>query len=504
MSRNREIELKLEAEEASGSALAAHPLLGGPPAKSAEQVSVYFDTPEGALRAAGYSLRVRQAGSRFVQTVKQSSGVAAGLFDRPEWEDEVAGLDLDLEKAAQTPLADLLTKKVRKRLAPLIRVEGRRSTWNLDGRESRLEIVLDEGVVIGGTARQGITELELELLGGDERRLFEIAQGLATDVPLRLGVLTKSERGYRLAEGTAGKAVKSEPIELSRSMNAAEGFAAVAYACLRQFRLNEPLVVETRDPTALHQARVAMRRLRSGFTLFRPVIADDRYEELREEVRWFTNQLGDARNLDVLLKRFGTGTKDNQAAEKLADKLRREREAAYEHVLEALASQRLRTLMLGLVAWIETGSWRRENELAQLPLRHFASLQLDKRWTKVRKGGQRLAEVEPETRHQLRIEVKKLRYAVEFLASLTSGDEAIARQKQFVRYLEDMQEELGELNDLETARTMLANLLQGEPDSDDMMRYASSKLEAPDTEEAQIASAQKAHTQLVEVGRFWR
>lgn len=504
MNRDREIELKLEVGEGGADALFRHPLLAPGPAKTADQLSVYYDTTDGALRAAGFSLRVRRAGKRFIQTVKQTAGTSAGLFDRPEWEMEVGSLAPDFDAAAETPLGEVLGKKLRKRLQPVVRVEAKRSTWNLDHDGTSIELIVDQGFVGGGDRLQQISELELELRDGDPLQLFGLARTLGQEASLRLGVLTKAERGYRLADGSAGKAVKSEPIRLRPDMSSAEGFAAIAYACLRQFRLNEALVWETQDPSALHQARVAMRRLRSGFTLFRPVIADDRYQELREEVRWFTDQLGDARNLDVMLKRFGSNPDRVPTGEALAGKLREERGAAYAQVLEALESGRLRTLMLELAAWIETGAWRSRNELARLPLPQFASLQLDKRWRQVRKGGRGLAGLDPEIRHRLRIEVKKLRYAVEFLASLTNGDEAVSRQKQFGRALEDMQEELGELNDVETARTLLGSLLQDEADSGEMLRYAESRLEARESEEKQLEAAQGAHAKLVEVGRFWR
>ena len=503
MSRNREIELKLGVEQGCSEGLLRHPLLDEGPDKIAEQVSIYYDTPDQALRSAGFSLRVREAGGRYVQTVKQSAGTSAGLFDRPEWEQETPSFEPDLKAAAATPLGPLLGKKERKRLAALIRVEARRSTWNIEHSGSLVELTLDEGTVAGGDASQPIVELELELKQGEPAALFALARDLADAAPLRLGVLTKAERGYRLSDGSAGKAVKSEPIELRPDMTAGEGFAAIAFACLRQFRLNEPLVAEARDPSALHQARVAMRRLRSAFSLFRPVIADDGYEYLREEVRWFTNQLGDARNLDVLLKRFDK-TGKAPAGKRLKKTLLEEREAAYGQVLSALGSERLRRLLLDLSAWIETGAWRSDNAFAQLPLPEFANRQLDKRWRKVRKGGRRLADLDPETRHRLRIEVKKLRYAIEFLASLASGENARATQKRFVSALADMQEELGELNDVETARALLANMLQGRADSDEMLRYANSSLEAPESEDMQLAAAQKAYAELVEVGRFWR
>jgi inorganic triphosphatase YgiF len=500
---SREIELKLELEEGSAEALKRHPMLGGNPLKSADQLSTYFDTPDHLLRTAGFSLRVRQSSGRFVQTVKQSDSASAGLFDRPEWEEEIDGSDIDFEMIARTPLGELLGKKQRKRLKPLIRVEVRRSTWELDHCGSRIELILDEGMVTGGKSSQIIAEVELELQKGEPSHLIDAARALVEALPLRLGVLTKAGRGYALADGKLGKLVKAEPVHLKAEMNAADGFAAIAYACLRHFRLNEGLVLESRDPGALHQARVAMRRLRSAFTLFRPVIADERHEELREEVRWFTNQLGDARNIDVLLKRFSSGGKGG-AGDRLRERLRAERENAYDQVMEALGSQRLRMMMLELVAWIETGKWRNDNGMAALPLAEFASGRLDKRWRKVKKGGAALTQPEAEPRHQLRIEIKKLRYAVEFLASLTKDKEAIAKQERFVSALEEMQEQLGELNDVETARILLSNLLGDEASDADLMRFANRRLESPQTEGEQIAAAQRAHSELLEIGRYWR
>jgi inorganic triphosphatase YgiF len=371
-----------------------------------------------------------------------------------------------------------------------------RTTWLAEGNGGAIEVILDEGEVSGGTAREAIYDLELELKGGAPASLIAFARDLADAVPARLGVLTKAQRGYRLADGTARRATKAERIALDAGMSTAAGFAAIAYACLRQFRLNEPLIVAAQEPVALHQARVAMRRLRSAFSLFRPVIAGDEvFAALREEVRWFTNQLGDARNLDVLLKRVGG------RSEPLREMLEAERERAYARVLDALGSARLRRMMLDLVAWIETGPWR-SSARAQEPLDDFASAQLDKRWRKVKKGGRVLARIDPEARHQLRIEVKKLRYAIEFLAALQSG-EAAARQKLFAAEVEEMQEQLGHLNDAETARGLLAELLGSRPDRDRLLQAAQDGGGGPSEAET-IKAASGAFDRLVEIGRFWR
>src|SRR5205085_9076229 len=124
----------------------------------------------------------------------------------------------------------------------------------------------------------------------------------------------------------------------------------IVTACIRHFRRNEPLVIEKRSMNALHQARVAMRRLRSTLTLFRTVVADDEFMALRDELRWFTGKLGDARNLDVYLQR------DLPKDEKRTLKAKRER--VYDQVIETMESGRFRRLMLDLIAWAYLGEWR--------------------------------------------------------------------------------------------------------------------------------------------------
>ena len=503
MAGGHEIELKLETDAGAGDRLRKHAMLSGCETKSGRQVSTYFDTEDGALRAAGFSLRVREAGKRFIQTVKQQDGGSAGLYDRPEWEQDIESAEVDFNAADQTPLSEVLTKKVRKRLTPVIRSEVKRTVWNLTRPDGTVELTLDEGDIAGGGGSDHVAEIEAELKQGEPAALFEVARALADDVPMRIGVLTKAERGYALVDGTAGKATKAERIVLHNGMTAAKGFAAIAYACLRHFRLNERLVTEKRDPIALHQGRVAMRRLRSAFSLFRPVIVDREFERLREELRWFTNQLGDARNLDVLLKRM-QGKDSDPAAAALRRVLEERREQAYAGVIQALASVRLRRLMLDLVAWIEMGEWRTVNASAARPLEKFALKQLDKRWRKVKAGGRELAKLEPEPRHQLRIQIKKLRYAVEFLASLQAGDEAAAARKAFLSALEEMQEQLGELNDVQTAHELLGELLRDQKDAEPMLRYARRRIPELKADKAQIVAAEEAYRQLAAVGAFWR
>jgi CHAD domain-containing protein len=257
--------------------------------------------------------------------------------------------------------------------------------------------------------------------------------------------MSRAERGFALADGAVGKASKAEPACVSADMSVAEGFETIVMACIRHFRRNEPLVVEGRSAEALHQTRVAMRRLRSALSLFRTAIQGPEFERLREELRWFTNELGDARNLDVHLLR-------QQFDEEEQVRLQERRETAYNWAIAAMESARFRDLMLDLVAWSALGKWR-SGTRAQQPIQVYADRRIDQWWSKLSET-RRPGRMDDRQRHRLRIRVKKLRYALEFMAALHGqGD---GRRKQFKRSLEAVQESLGKLHDSVVARSMIA------------------------------------------------
>lgn len=480
----REVELKLEIAPGDARRLRRQPVLAAVEAHRQEQQSVYFDTRGMKLRRNGLVLRVRQVGREFVQTVK-----GEGLFDRSEWEAPVAGLRPEPRAAAGTPLAGLLGADGFAKLKPVVRSEVRRTRWELERGDTRVELVLDQGSVCAGDCKQPISEIELELVDGDPAIIFAIARELGARIPLRLEVLSKAERGFALADGRLGKVTKAPPLELAPGMTAGEGFAAIALSCLTHFRLNEPLVVERRDAAALHQSRVAMRRLRSAFSLFAPIIRDDPgFAPLRDELRWFTSELGEARNLDVFLKR-----PELQPAERV--KLEAAREAQYEAIVAVLASSRFRTLMLDLAAWILTGDWRQRRRAGKR-LARFTARRIDRLWDDIEIRGGDLASLAEEPRHRLRIDIKKIRYALEFVAALHRG--AGQKRKRFGAALGGLQETLGHLNDMATARAIAASHLAGKggewaPTGDD------------DAEAARhLAEASADFARLAKVGAYWR
>lgn len=482
--RGREIELKLEVGDGAAEAIERLPMLT--PEGTKRLHAVYYDTPDRALDRAGLSLRVRRNGESFVQTAKLARGGAA-LFDRVEREMPVAGEALDLSMLADPDLAIALPPGFDPAaLRPAFTVEVERTVWLAALPEGRVELVLDRGTVHAGEASEPVSEAELELIIGSPDALFALAGAVADTTPVRLGVLTKSARGQRLGSGRIGRAVKAGPLELDPAMSIAEAFAAITGACLAHFRLNEPLALDG-HADALHQARVALRRLRSALTLFRDVLADDPASPpLRDRLRALSGELGKARNLDVLLER----TADGPARDALMP-LRAEAYAAVRTALDVLQGRRL---PLDLLAWAETGAWR-GSEAAAGPIGPFAVQVLDRFRRRIKRRGRRLSHIDDEARHGVRIEAKKLRYATEFFAGLFDDEHARRRRKAFLGSLEALQEKLGALNDIATAREMETELAA--------RGIAVPPVEAGDVR-ALIDAAAEARHALLDVKRFWR
>lgn len=475
-----EIELKLEVDPDDLPLLRADHVLAGAKARSNHQVTVYYDTPGTILKKHGLTLRVRSVGGKFIQTVKPISD-SVGLVAREEIECEIESMTPDLKQLSSHSIHSILSGGKARKLEPTICSDVTRTSWMIDGHGSGIQVDLDHGTISAGEHSDSFAELEFELRDGPPASLIVAARRLSDEVPVRLGVLTKAERGSLVATDSLNRVHKAVPVHVRTDMTVAEAFEAIVHACLKHYRLNEPLVIRTCNAEALHQARVGMRRLRSAFTLFRPAIEDVEYQHLRHELRWFTAQLGDARNLDVYLER--DLDEDHRA------KAVRKREEAYDEVIDAMNSNKLRRLLIDLVGWTAIGAWR-TGKMAQRPVSTFANRRLDRLWKSIAGAGADLAQMDEDTRHKLRIQTKKLRYAVEFLRGLYP--QAHATEKQFADAVEELQEALGKLNDIATAKAL------GAPDRSDGWLIGSLD------ERKYVIASEEAFRKMLKAGAFWR
>lgn len=484
-----EIELKLDIDPVDRAQLAACPLFGPESAASRRLTATYFDTPGFHLDKAGYALRIRREGGKRVQTVKAASSAAAGLFVRGEWEYRVTG-DKPVFDEKSGPLAQLFESAMLAKVEPIFTTAIDRIAGLINRPDgSRVEYAIDHGEVRAGTRSSPVCELELELKRGAPQALFDLARALNKQIPLRLGVQTKSERGYALADKAFTAAVKAEPVWLDKSMTAGDGFATIAAACLRQYRRNEDLLLLSGGVEQLHQARVALRRLRSAFWLFKPLFdGDARADAFTSELRWLAAELGEIRDIDVLVPRL---------PEPARAALFAIRESRFGHLRALLDSGRARLLPIEMAEWLALGSWRTEPADADLrdrDIRAFAADRLEKLRKRMKREGKDLAGTDDAHRHEVRKDAKKLRYAAEFFVSLYPGRKPRRRMDRFLDRLEALQDKLGRLNDISTAPELLARL------------GIEAELPMPGKKERKrlLDDAEDCFDALIDSKRFWR
>lgn len=482
-----ELELKLDIAPADMDRLAAAEMLPGAPT-IIEQHALYFDTPDHALAARGLSLRVRSANGQLVQTVK-AGGAGAGLFSRQEWEQPVP---------AQMPVLDdgspvrLALGADCDHLGPIFTIANRRRRWQLQTGDAQIEVALDSCLITAADRECHHAEVELELLSGDPAALFALARRLGAVAPLRPAVLGKAQRGYRLL-GPAGSSVRAEPLVLPPDATAGMALVIIVQACLRQYRLNEALLLAALQlppsPDALHQARVALRRLRSALAIFKPLITAA--PPPLAELRWLASVLGEVRDFDALLARLPAGP--------LQHSVQTARAAAMQQAVAALQSARARHLLLELAQWLALGRWHQDaagQAAREVPAAQHAADVLERLRRKVKRRGAALVAGDDEARHALRKATKKLRYAAEFLGSLFNDPHQHKRHRHFVAALEALQDELGALNDLVTARHLLGAMGIAHAPA------ARALLNAPG-QHSLLEKARNAHAALLSAKPFW-
>lgn len=423
--------------------------------------SVYYDTPDHDLAAAGITVRLRHGERGIVQTVKTAGSRASGLFARKEWECGVAGDGLDLGPLRATGLEPLRDDAILGALVPIFATHIRRSVHDLAGKDRRgedwrVEVAIDVGEVRVGPQSQPICEVELELKAGAPHHLFILAHRMAEAVPVHLLTLSKSDRGYDLAAGRAATAVKSRPVSLDRNHSVAEAFRAIARNCLHHLLANQQALLESGNGEAVHQMRVALRRLRSAFKIFRPLVAGPQLAPLREGMRWLLAQLGPARDAEVFLSEIIAPVvrhhPDQAGLTALHDYWQKQCADDLAAARAAVADSRFALLLLDLGAWVEAGDWS-QAELGRQPLAPFARHVLKRLARKLRTaGGKKLSQLSPPALHQVRIRGKQLRYAAEFFAPLYG--KAVTRE--MLPALGRLQDCLGEINDIAVAVPRLA------------------------------------------------
>lgn len=456
-----EIELKLALPRHVASRVAVHPLLRDLAARTQDLPSTYFDTPDLALARSLVAIRLRRKGRHRLLTVKSAEPGSGGLAARSEWEiaappETRSGIPpaQDFAFVDNAALRQRL-KAAAPRLAPIFTTRIRRTTWQVAFGHSRIEIALDRGHIESCGRRTSISELELELLDGEIDDLFTLGSELQTSLPLHPSVVSKAERGYALFMAQPVQAQKAQAIPLTPEQTPLAAFRVIALGSLEQLQRNETGIANEEHPEFVHQARVALRRLRSAMRFFAPILPSAFIREFNPRWRELAQILGEARDWDVFrhetLLRLAT-TAPPDALETLADFAYRRCKRAHRQAGRDIAAPEYSRLVLEFSAALF-----RLSEKAAIALPAFARSRLDKMAHAARRATEK--PLSPASRHRLRLRLKHLRYASEFLPPLLLH----AKHKLFHASVAMLQEELGRSNDIAVAAGLLAQLRRAIP-----------------------------------------
>ena len=176
--------------------------------------NVYFDTVQWNLRQLDMGLRIRSCDGKSVQTIKTAGRVIGGLHQRPEYNEPIEGLRPKLaffNNKIWPKNYDI--KKLEQQLTPIFSTDFERKTWLIEiADDTLIEVAYDNGFIETNQGKVALCEIELELVKGDAKQLFILGNEIAKLPCIRLGNVSKAQRGYMLADSSTFQIKNTWPL----------------------------------------------------------------------------------------------------------------------------------------------------------------------------------------------------------------------------------------------------------------------------------------------------
>lgn len=409
--------------------------------------------------------------------------------------DDPASLAPGAEAAllAESDDAASLVHELQASLVPVAAFEGHARSAALAGGASHATLLT--GALRAVAGERASARLRLE---GDAADVMTQATALGRTLRVAVPARPLAIEAYATAHHAIAPRRTGAPV-LPGEIATGDAFALIVGHLVEVILLHAPQAVRAEEIEAVHQMRVASRRLRSAFQLFRGALESPEIAQAEAALKVLGKLLGPARDWDVFLGEtlhtLAAALPDEAAVPRLVRRGRQQREAAYQALRGHLEGPAFRQFGLAYaslvgsrpwepvppaepvadpVAW-DGGEGRTEfgsavaganGSAAAAPspdaapsgdaLRTHARVALDKRLKRLLAPGRHIKRLPPEDLHAIRLDAKRLRYVAEFCAPLFPGGEP----RRYLRRLARLQESLGYLNDTSVAAGLLAEIGQ--------------------------------------------
>jgi CHAD domain-containing protein len=415
----------------------------------ADLVATYFDTRSLRLARHGATLRRRTGGHDAGWHLK----LPRGGDERTEVTTPLSGDHDDVP----ADLRAMVTGRVaHQTLEPVATIRTTRIERELrDERGRRLATVADDHVVARRSRGDSVAliewrEIEVELDGGDTELLDAVTERFE-----QAGLSRSADRSklHRVLGDDLRPPVREASSKAAAAIldHLAEQVEAIITGDAR---------VRAEEDVAVHDMRVATRRLRSALATFRPFLDRRQTEPLRDEVRWLGQELGSLRDAEVLAARLRAAVDDEPpelvlgpVATRVDVELRARERAAREELLVALDSDRYLDLLEDLDDLVEHPPWSPLHRPSRSRVRKRVAHAFGRMDDRADAVPDDPGEERAHALHELRKAAKRARYAAEAVVPLFGVDAGRAATRA-----EDLQDVLGEHQDSIRSQEVLRQL----------------------------------------------
>jgi inorganic triphosphatase YgiF len=433
--------------------------------------SVYLDTADLALARQGIALRVRRQAGSWEATAKWAGTVRGDVHDRPELTVPLARAPrfpftpppgpLAMHLAALIagrPVVPILITDITRRRADILRLPaGPRA-------EAVAELALDRVHLRGpasAAAAAVYSEVEIELRQGSRRDVTSIARLFRQQFGLLPSTQSKFARGVALLYRGKIPTPRATAVVADDTLESAARKTIGAH--LRRLRLYDPEVRRGHEAEALHDMRVACRRLRAAVNAFESGIPKRLHKYLKDELEWLGQLLGGVRDFDVqleLLERYCAATPSDPGGglAGLRTYMEGERAQRRGRMLEGLNSPRYFRLLVRMEDFtrVRTRS-RNRTGASKDSVAAVGRKAIKKAFRRLLKRGRAIGPAPTdEDLHALRIRAKRIRYLLEFLREVVGKP-----GRRLVKDLVRLQDLLGNHHDAVVAAEFIRRYVEG-------------------------------------------
>lgn len=440
--------IRLSLAPADIALLTQHPLLSAPP-KRRRIHQTCFDTAEHTLSGLGLTVEETRILRKTTLSVREMKA------NGHAWSAPTTPGHFDFATLIDTPETAEQLVQLAPALMPLYTIDVGQRLWSVQIRSAQVDVILEDGTLTTGTdsgeRSTRLCELELRLNNGQPAALYGVARLLSRQLRLHPIADTLAQRAIAFRNAENPKPAKAKRVKIDPKNTVISVFKHISWHCLDQLQANEAGVFSPANIEYIHQARVSLRRLRTALRLFNNALPPGFSDKWSQAWRDVGEQLGNARNWDVfcseILPTIAADLGDHSDVRDLKEFSAAKRNEAHAETQHWLRGRRYSLTMIAFCEALLTLPEHKEERID-----NFADKALKKRHKSFCRGARIAHTLSAEERHEVRIELKKLRYTLDFFESLYG-------QKQLQPFLEGLaetQELLGHMNDLATAEILLA------------------------------------------------